>query len=268
MMVKKSLTLPSVTSYSEGLPIHFLTGKNYIYQTLFCIQSLIRVTKTKFRFILIDDGSFDCSIIKQIERQLPGAEIITTALIGQNLKTSLPKHLYPYLHQKRDVYPHIKKLTDIHTIPGNAWKLVLDSDMLFWNEPKQMIDWLKNPDKPLHMVDCEESYGYSYKLMEALCGFKMRNLLNVGAIGLNSRRINWDSIEKWAKTLEEKEGASYYLEQALTAMLVSNTVSIILNANEYIVNPNKQMIINKNGVLHHYVDLSKEGYFKEAWKMI
>ena len=267
-MEQASFDLPPVISTTEGLSIYFLTGKNYLYQTLFCIQSLTKVTKSKFRFILIDDGSFDAKLIERIHIQIPCAEIITQKIIEQNLHQNLPLDKYPYLHQKRRVYPHIKKLTDIHTILHNPWKLVLDSDMLFWNEPAQMIDWLKNPNNPLHMVDCEESYGYSYKLMEALCGFKMRNLINVGAIGLNSRQINWDSIENWAKTLEEKEGASYYLEQALTAMLVSNSGSVILNANEYVVNPNKQMIINKNGVLHHYVDLSKEGYFKEAWKLI
>ena len=268
LMDESSLNLTPAISNPEGLLIHFLTGKKYLYQTLYCIQSLTKVTTTKFKFVLVDDGSLDDSMLEQINYQLPGAEIVTKLMIEKNLRSSLPEHLYPYLNQKRKVYPHIKKLTDVHTIPGNTWKLVLDSDMLFWSEPKQMIAWLRNPENPIHMVDCEESYGYSYELMEEVCGFKIRALINVGAIGLNSGQVNWNNIEKWTEKLEEKEGVSYYLEQALTAMIIGNCNSEILNSQEYVVNPSPQMIIRKWGVLHHYVDLSKQGYFKNAWKTI
>ena len=51
-------------------------------------------------------------------------------------------------------------------------------------------------------------------------------------------------------------------------MLLSETEAIILPGDEYIVNPDIGLINNKTGALHHYVDLSKEGYFKKAWKMI
>ena len=257
-----SINLPPVQSHLKGLTIYFLTGKQYLYQTLFCIQSLTKHSREKLRFVLVDDGSFDEELINRINNQLPGSVVVTQSMITQNLKNSLPEHLYPALHHKRNVYPHIKKLTDIHTIEGSSWKLVLDSDMLFWNEPLEMIAWLKKPEKPLHMVDCDESYGYSTKLMEDLCNSKIRKLINVGAIGLKSDEINWLDIEHWVKTLEKKEGKTYYLEQALSAMIIGDSNSKILSPEQYIVNPNR----NSNGVLHHYVDLSKEFYFKLAWK--
>lgn len=266
LMKKESDYLSPVQSHPEGLIIYFLTGNKYLYQTLFCIQSLVRVSAVKFKFILVDDGSFDKKLIERIHLQLPGAEIITKEIIEKNLHKYLPSNKYPFLHQKRKVYPHIKKLTDVHTIPGNTWKLALDSDMLFWCYPEEIIEWLHKPNKPLHMVDCEESYGYSYDLMEVLSGYKIRTLINVGAIGLNSDKINWDKIERWSKILEEREGSSYYLEQALSAMIISSADSIALNSKEYIVNPNKRSINSKLGTLHHYVDLSKDGYFRTAWQ--
>ena len=265
-MERASHSLPPIISSPDGLSIHFLTGKNYLYQTLFCIQSLAKVTKTKFRFVLIDDGSFDTKLIKPIYFQLPGAQIVTRPMIEQNLKNSLPQKLYPYLHQKRKVYPHLKKLTDIHTIPGSDWKLVLDSDMLFLAEPTEIINWLQSPTQPLHMVDCEESYGYSVQLMENLSQSAIIPLINVGAIGLSSNQMNWDNLENWSQTLEEREGACYYLEQAISAMIIGDKAATILNNEKYIVNPSAENIIKKSGVLHHYVDLSKEGYFRYAWK--
>lgn len=261
-----SWKLPPISSEPSELPIYFLTGRKYLYQTLFCIQSLIKASGARFKFILIDDGSFDKQLIERISQQLPGAQIITSTQIGQNLKKLLPEAHYPHLHQKRAVYPHIKKLTDIHTLPDGSWKLVLDSDMLFWREPADIINWLDDPRQPLHMVDCVEAYGYSRKLMETLSGSTIKPSLNVGAIGLKSEHIDWDKLESWVKTLEEREGTSYYLEQALSAMLIGSADSVVLKADEYIVNPAKDQIKNKSGILHHYVDLSKEGYFKQAWK--
>lgn len=258
--------LPPVLSHSDGFPVYFLTGANYLYQTLFCIQSLARVTQEKFHFILVDDGSFTTSHLQQIARQLPGAECISHDQINDYLQSSLPAEEYPALNQKRKVYPHIKKLTDIYALPGNDWKLVLDSDMLFWQNPTEIIEWLKNPAQPLHMLDCVESYGYSHKLMSALCGSEVPDLLNVGAIGLNNRVINWTDIESWIQEMEAKEGFSYYLEQALTAMIVGNKPATVLGRERYCVNPDT---LNDNkAALHHYVDLSKKIYFNQAWQKL
>lgn len=265
-MAKASFRLPSVISYPDGLPVYFLTGKKYLYQTLFCIQSLAKVSETKFRFVLVDDGSFDDLIIDQIKKQLPGARIVTNDIIEKNLQQHLPISLYPTLHAKRKVYPHIKKLMDVHTIQNDEWKLVLDSDMLFWNTPTDLLNWLKEPNQPIHMKDCVESYGYTQKLMEQLCNSSIPQLLNVGAIGLKSSTINWAKLNKWIEILEQQEGASYYLEQALTAMLIGDQNSIILNANTYIVNP--AGLNQPADVLHHYVDLSKKIYFGQAWKKL
>jgi hypothetical protein len=267
-MKKAAAKLPPLPSSPGGVAIYFLTGKKYLYQTLFCIQSLLKVSKVKYNFVLVDDGSFDEAFIKYMNNAVPGAEIITQVAIKENLNNHLPAHLFPVLHHKRGVYPHIKKLTDIHTLPGSNWKLVIDSDMLFWAEPAAILDWLKEPTKPLYMLDCKNSYGYSKNLMEELSGLKIPDLLNVGVIGLDSSKIDWHKLEKWTAILEEKEGSSYFLEQALTAMLIGETEAAVLPADEYMVNPQMKAIEEKTGVLHHYVDLSKEGYFKKAWRMI
>ncbi|WP_348083015.1 hypothetical protein [Mucilaginibacter sp.] len=267
-MEEASLNLPPVQSFTDGPPVYFLTGKNHLYQTLFCIQSLTKISREKFSFILVDDGSFDEALIARVSRQLPGAVAVTQQEIAENLRQILPVEKYPVLNHKRSVYPHLKKLTDVHTLPGSRWKMVLDSDMLFWSEPKDVINWLKKPEQNICMLDCEQSYGYSIKLMESLCGQKIRAKVNVGAIGLANDAINWDDLEKWISILEEKEGANYYLEQALSAMLIGDAPLTILNSSDYIVNPDEQAILNKAGVLHHYVDLAKKGYFQSAWKMV
>ncbi len=267
VMEKASVDLPPVGSFRDGLPLYFLTGERYFYQTLFCINSLARVSPECLQITLVDDGSFNDSLRDRIAAQLPGAVIIDEIKISSTLDKQLPVKDFPVLRAKRIIYPHLKKLTDIHTLPGE-WKLVLDSDMLFWSVPDELIGWLVDPRTPLYMRDCMNSYGYSKSLMELLAGCPVADLVNVGVIGLNSREIDWQAVENWIGELERREKASYYLEQALTAMLIGSRPSVCLSKERYKVMPSSADIIEKSGVLHHYVDLSKKDYFQKAWKMI
>lgn len=264
-MVAASQNLPPIVSFDNGFPVYFLTGKKHLYQTLFCAYSLNKITDEKFQYVLIDDGSFDSELIIEVKKKMPRVKLILKEDIEGNLRQKLPEDKFPYLNQKRKVYPHIKKLTDIHTNQSNTFKLVLDSDMLFWKEPTEMIEWLIKPSGALYMLDCIESYGFEIDFMQSLCGFEIPRLINVGVFGINSDIINWESLEHWAKTLEENEGSSYFLEQALSAMIIANEKKTILNNKRWIVSPNA---CDEEDILHHYVDLSKKYYFEEAWKKI
>lgn len=64
-----------------------------------------------------------------------------------------------------------------------GWKLVLDSDMLF-SLLSNEIEWLKNPTRPIHIMDIQNYYGYSKDLMESVSKKRIPDRLNVGVIGI------------------------------------------------------------------------------------
>lgn len=255
------------TPSTSTTDVYFLTGKKYWALTVFCFYSLAKVGTIPLRPVFIDDGSFDEDFVKKIKAQFPGCDIKLAADIETIITQKLPEDKYPYLHKKRAIYPHIKKLIDVH-IGSTGWKMVLDSDMLFFKPPGELLNWLKKPEQPFFLYDPITSYHYSLTLMEELAGNKINPNINVGAAGLNSEDIDWDKLEHWVKILEEKEGTSYLLEQALTAMLVAGKEVIIANKDDYMVMPGKNEVENPTASLHHYVDASKEWYYKKAWKAI
>lgn len=268
-MQKKAFTLRQVpfVEYSKPLEVAFLTGKKYWYQTAFCAYSLSKVSSYPIKFIFYDDGTFDKVLSEQIKLQFPLSIIISIEEIEENLASKIPLNKFPKLHHKRKVYPHIKKLIDVHT-NSYGWKLLLDSDMIFFKSPDMMIQWLKKPQQPLHMIDVYNAYGYSIDLMQQLAKAPIPQRVNVGMIGLNGELIDWEKIEYWINELEKKEGASYYLEQALTAMIIADKNCIAAPADTYIVLPSKTEVEQPSAILHHYVAEAKEWYFKRAWKNI
>lgn len=260
----KEIDKPDLPVYN----VYILTGKKYWYQTAFCLYSLQKVSESiQFNAILVDDGSFDAKLIRQIKSQFPNIKLQRADETEKRLKEYLPVDRYPALRRKRESYPHIRKLTDIHA--GQAgWKMVLDSDMLFFREPKLLERWLQKPTVAFFLEDPYYAYHYTAELMTELAGKPISVNLNVGMVGLESESIDWDNLESWIVKLEASQGSNYLLEQALSAMIVAGKPLLVAPKNEYIVLPGEEETKAPSAVLHHYVAESKEWYFKNAWQLI
>lgn len=249
------------------LEIYFLSGRKFWYQTCFCAYSMIRYTEMNLRPVIYDDGTLGKKYAEEIQRIFPDARIISIEEIEARLDEYLPPSKFPYLRERRANYPNMRKLTDIHA-GSSGWKLVLDSDMLFFKPPAFLLNWLKSPQKPCHMVDVETSYGYSEALMVSLAQAEIPERLNVGICGLKSENIDWEQLEFWCKTMIEREGTHYYQEQALTAMLMAGQSCAIAPAEQYLVMPEREEVINPQAVMHHYVADSKPWYFRYGWRHV
>ena len=101
-----------------------------------------------FRFIVIDDGTLKDEHAAELGRNFPGLQIRWAVDIENILDKHLPVEKFPVLRHRRQVYPHLRKLTDVHA-GGTGWKLVLDSDMLFHHRPDFLLDWMSNPQASL-----------------------------------------------------------------------------------------------------------------------
>ncbi|WNZ27302.1 glycosyl transferase [Leptolyngbya sp. NK1-12] len=249
----------------ETFNIYFLTGQKFWYQTCFCAYSMAHNTNINLRPVIYDDGTLKQKYVSQIQRIFPDAKIVPIAEIEERLEQDLPANRFPYLRERRLNYPNMRKLTDIHA-GSQGWKLVLDSDMLFFRMPTFLVDWLKNPQNPCYMIDTETSYGYSDHLMAALAKTYLPERLNVGICGLSSSEIDWEELEFWCRTLIEQEGTHYYQEQALVAMMLANQPCAVAPSKDYIVMPDHNEVIQPKAVLHHYVSVSKSWYFRYGWK--
>jgi hypothetical protein len=256
---------PIQTPPTPGVDLHFLTGKRFWYQTCFCAYSMAKYTEQTPRPVLYDDGSLEQIYQDAFRTVFPNAIIIPKAELDDRINTHLPESRFPYLRERRQNYPNLRKLTDIH-VGSQGWKLVLDSDMLFFRKPQFLLDWLQNPQQPCHMVDTETSYGYPLELMASLAGGAIAERLNVGICGLQSESIDWEQLEYWCKILIEQHGTHYYQEQALIAMLMATQNPQVAPEEDYIVLPEKSEVIKPQAVLHHYVADSKSWYFRYGWK--
>lgn len=267
-MIQAANSLQEITRNNRPTyQVYFLTGKKYWFQTAFCLYSFQKNADVNIEAVIVDDGSFDDELEIAVKRQFPTTvKVVRTKTVNEFLNRVLPAYEFPVLRQRRLDYPHLRKLTDVHVLPGNGPKLVLDSDMLFFHKPEEILNWLANPNKCLFMKDVTESYGYSQQLMKELSRVSMiPDRLNVGVAGISSSLINWRQLEHWTKEMLDREGSSYLQEQALTAMIAADKPCVFLDELNYKVLP----VIQSGMIpetLHHYVAEAKYDYFVKGWK--
>jgi len=258
---------PHSASPADAPRLAFLTGKKFWHQTAFCASSLLRVSARPLAFEFIDDGTFDAAFATEARRLFPGCLITTAADATTRLDAALPTARFPALRDQRRTYLHLRKLTDVHA--GRVGpRLVLDSDMLFFRRPSALLAWFDAPAQPIHMLDLHDAYGYPAATLAELAGTAVPPLVNVGILGLHSDRINWDKLEHACATLLARHGTSYYLEQALSALLLAGQPAQRLPVADYRLMPDEAECRAPTAALHHYVAASKRGYFRHAWRTI
>lgn len=260
-----TLLLPD---YCPGAPVrvHILTGNRYWYQTAFCLWTYARQTTQPLHPVIYDDGTLKPEQKDGLMRLFPQTHFVDHEESRYRMETHLSDVLFPHLRELWLSYPNIRKLIDPH-LAAAGWKLVIDSDLLFFHEPKVLVRWLNQPERPLHAVDCGTYYGYTRYLLEGLLEGPIPQRVNVGLCGLASHKIDWEKIEFWCAVLMAREGRHYFLEQALVALMMAGSDPVIAPADEYVTRPVLPEARDCNAVMHHYVSNSKRWYFQHGWKV-
>jgi len=266
-MIAAARVLPPVgaSAGEASLDVAFLSGDRFWWQTLFCVVSLQTHSPSRIVPVVYDDGTFDEGTWSAFSRVVPWARLERRADIEDRLDRLLPAKRFPSLRSRRLIYPHLRKLTDIH-VGRSGWLAVLDSDMLFFRPPHALLKWLAAPDRPCSLVESISCYGYSAGLMRDLTGQDPPERVNVGVCGLRSDAIDWDRLEYWCREMLEREGTHYFQEQALAAMLLAGQECHRFGLPDYVVLPSLAEGRNPEAALHHYVSSSKRSYFQHGWR--
>ena len=271
--VFSSLKVKQPFKGNQKFKINFLTGELFIHQTLFCVYSFFKFLseeeKGEFLISFYDDGTLTEPTLQFLRSNFSFINIITNDVSLKEINAKLPSDQYPFIYKKLACYPQIKKLVCVH-INNEGLNSFFDSDMLFMEKPTEFISWLTQESSSVNnsfcIQDIQRNYGYNDDAIRKIWPGGISNNINAGMYAVNTSKIDFALIEYLIKNFETDYGSSYYLEQLLTAIILESSENLhIASKKDYLVFPTKDEVHNPTAVLHHYVDLSKEYYFKEAW---
>lgn len=255
--------------------LNFLTGEKFIHQTLFCLYSFSRFLTAdeaeNFSVTFFDDNSLKQTTLQLLSDKFPNITFTDFKTSSRRLEAKFPPHKFPYIIKKNRTVVLFNKIFFPH-IQGSGLKIFMDSDMLFFKRPTEFLLWLETKyleaDEAFVIEDIMQSYGYNQKAQEDIAGKPMDNALNVGFYGIHSQKIDFERIESMLRKMDTHYKKTYYAEQFVTAVLLTDLNLQIFPKDQYIVFPTSQDVALEKGTLHHYVDVSKYIYFTQSWKKV
>jgi hypothetical protein len=185
-----------------------------------------------------------------------------------HLDHCLPDGRFPVLRAQRRSLVFLRKLLDAHAgRTGPA--LVLDSDVLFFRRPIELINWLARPAGFLALRDTGTFYGYSEALLREVVSGPLPPRVNAGVVAIPDRSgIDWEWLERAVERLVAREGLSYYLEQVIDAMIYRHGQLDYLDPARYVVNPSTSATRAQSYVMGHFVAASRMNYLKFGWRQV
>lgn len=231
-----SLKLPDYKPV-KGVEMHMLCQKKDAIMLAWSLTSFIGQTGICPKVIVHEDGSFDESTASWLEHKFPELEVLflTKADALINNAAGLSPRLLEYRN-----YGHklIYKLVDIFLLSQSEKIMILDSDVLFFNCPEEILKFINGG------ADCDSlisrhdgaydlmlspDYSAKYDILKNEAGY-----MNSGIILYKKDKIERNKLlEYFENTLREPR--DYFVEMAGWGSLIAQTKFKFLAKERYII---------------------------------
>lgn len=267
-MKKAAMSLPPVTlSANHLLEVSYLTGSRYWHQTIFCAYSLAKILNGRVRINIYSDGTLSPVHTDFITKALPNVIIINPGDLRRQIEEILPEKEFPLLRALREKNAFFRKLVDMRI--NDRYIIQLDSDMLFFNEPEDLIRAYSNDENYFMQDTIPASY---YVLPEDIISKDLNipicEKINSGILAYNSSKIDWHLVERTCAYLMQNSPDVHppMFEQTLNAIIISWLGGKPLKPAYRILYADKGEEISSSDIVRHYIFKAKLPYFTTEWR--
>ncbi len=139
--------------------IHVLTSKNDWLTLLWGLHSFFSVTDHRFRLCIHEDGSLPEEAVDTLRKHFPDGRVIRRTEADALAKSRLKDH--PRCRAFRNFHPLALKVFDFNFFLESDRMFILDSDILFFQEPVALLSTLLDDGQRANALNLDWDYGYS-----------------------------------------------------------------------------------------------------------
>lgn len=250
------------------IEVNYLTGAKYWHQTIFCAHSLARVLQGRVKINIYSDGTLHHSHEVIMVRAFPGIAFISEKSVDEHLERFLPIAQFPTLNYLRKWHPFFRRLIDIHAT--TSWAIHLDSDMLFFNHPQQIIDAYQRKTAIYMQEHLDSSYFVDdEKTLKNKHDINCLGSVNGGIIAYNGD-IDYTDLEEKAKILlsHYPDAGPAQVEQTLMSYLLFKQSASPLDKHLHPIFYDSKIDVDDLQIVRHYIFKAKLPYLTAEWKKV
>ena len=259
---------PIVCNNGSEFEVHIVTSEKGFLDAIWCLKTFYHYSGLRPKLVIHEDGTLSIDSIKTFLEHFVNCRVIRRKDADEDLKHFLADYKYSQKNRLNKDFFCALKLFDAFYYAETDKLLLLDSDILFFKKPNEIIKYIKE-GKPFFNSDCLNAYAKSISELNKIFGVNTLSMVNAGLMFLLKEYYinNLDFIEYYFKRMEEtaQNRDINRHEQTLHALLLSKCGAIRLNENYQI---SKQPITDKT-VSHHFVDDgSRDNFYKEGLRYL
>ena len=184
---------PVTGTSSDVCEIHVLTSSQDWLNLLWTLKSFYHFSGRRYALCIHDDGTLPSAARAALRKHFPDARLISREEADGGVLPSLQR--YPRCLALRQSNTLSLKLFDFRHYLRSSRMLLIDSDVLFFREPVELLRRVESPAYQLNSVNADIASGYTVDPVEVRnrFGFELGPCFNsgLGLIHRDSLRLDW-----------------------------------------------------------------------------
>jgi len=213
-------TKPIAKTSNTTCEIHVLTSTNDWLNLIWVLKSFYHFSQRDYALCIHDDGTLTSENIAALRYHFPNARIVERKQADEKVLGLLES--YPRCLDFRQTNHLSPKVFDFAAYLQSDRLLLLDSDVLFFQEPTELLRRIENPNYHLNTLnaDIESAYTVEPETVKTHLGFDLASRVNSGLGLIHKKSLQLDWIEEFL-TLPNIIGHFWRIEQTIYALCSS-----------------------------------------------
>lgn len=237
--------------------VHNLTCHADAEMTLWALKSFSFFSGVSPDIVIHDDGTLTAEDRESFARHLESCVVVERSEADRSLHDALkPFPLCRRMRARPDFHCALK-LFDPPFFSSHPMILLLDSDILFFRRPSELLERISQ-ERPCFNSDYQDAYVATPEEVESSMGIELIRRVNAGLVA--ARRIDFDLafMEEYFGHFASRPCVINWHEQTLQAALLSRAGAERLPEGYQI----SKMELGPETISHHFVtDGSRPGFF-------
>ncbi len=220
---KRILDSPPVECDSSvPLEVHMVTHESAMLESLWCLKTFYHFSEIRPKLFIHDDGSLSEESTSIFLNHFKEARVIGKLEADLKMQEYLKDYEFSHMYRFANYGAHSLKLLDFYRFSDNKPVLGLDSDVLFFQKPLELLNCAQT-QQGFYMCDYRDSYSLPTNQLENNFQLKIVPRVNTGIFYfLQDRYYDRVLIEQWLKlAYQHQYPYKQWTEQTAFAILFS-----------------------------------------------
>lgn len=252
-------TRPVLTDeLTEGAPVevHLLCYRRDYLSAVWALKSFYHFARVRYPLVIHVQGEAPRRVLKRLREHFPAARVVTQEEADALVEARLRGRGLSRLIAARKGNPFMLKLTDFPLLGGAVNLLTLDSDLVFFRRPAELLVAGREPlSSSLFQCDPASAYNIDEARASEELGVRLAPRVNTGVALYARRSLDLARCEEYLAHAEVARSTGF-IEQTLHALCASAQNRVTYLPDTYLVSLREDIDLSRL-VMRHYAGPSR-----------